>query len=318
MIGTLFRSIVMQVVRWDKVRCGILQMPVEILTEIAAYLPIPLGDCRWNFTSLVRLAQVSKLFSEICYKLLYHEVCIRVPNETGPLTTLVQQVSRLQIVRTFYVEVYDIDLLIDRRFQMLTFLKNDRTVQNEDLHPGLRSSLQLTRSALLQMTGLTSLHLRIGPNFSEPNYEGVFLPNLKRLFLDLFLTEEVYTFLNRHRKTIRFLWTSYVEHPSPNQPIGPFPQLSTCYASIHLLPIILPGSLVNEIGISFVDDLYPDMQLRCMDDLPITTVSFEVWEGTAGSVIACLSRMTSVEEACIELDCESNSIVVVCLWCIKL
>lgn len=106
----------MQVVRWDKARCGILQMPVEILTEIAAYLPIPLGDCRWNFTSLVRLAQVSKFFSEICYKLLYHEVCIRVPNETGPLTTLVQQVSRLQIVRTFYVEVYDINLVIDRPF----------------------------------------------------------------------------------------------------------------------------------------------------------------------------------------------------------
>jgi len=116
--------------------------------------------------------------------------------------------------------------------------------------------------------------------------------------------------LNRHRKTIRFLWTSYVEHPSPNQPIGPFPQLSTCYASIHLLPIILPGSLVNEIGISFVDDFYPDMQLCCMDDLPITTVSFEVWEGTAGSAMACLSRMTSVEEACIELDCESNNTVV--------
>lgn len=94
---------VMQVVGCDKARCTILKMPVEVLIEIASYLP---KDWRWKPTSLARLARVCKLFSEICLDLLYRDVPIRVPHDTRCLTTLIHNVSRLQKTQSFYIDMY--------------------------------------------------------------------------------------------------------------------------------------------------------------------------------------------------------------------
>lgn len=168
------------------------------------------------------------------------------------------------------------------------------------------------------MTHLTSLQIRVSPDISQPNYKGVFLPRLECLSLDLSFTEETYTFLHRHRKTIRDLWTAYAPHPHPCHQIGPFPQLSSCYASMHIALIILPGSRVNDIGISFAEGFYPTMmqpttmQLRCLDDFQIKTASVDVWEGTVEAAIMCLDHMRNVEEICIGLDCEADDMVPVC------
>lgn len=245
-------------------------LPTETFMEIAENL---------SQSDLASLARVSKFFKNLSTPLLYRNVSLSGPFKAVQCCmTLIDAHLISKIVQSFDVVWWDISTLLLVR-QILTPVSPSR-----NLSPNLplASFCKFTHGALLQLSSLTSLSLRLQHLVANDFFDGLNFFNLQIVHLELVMepTESLYTFLRRHRLTLTHIHIDILFNPlavvsQPAMPLGPFPNLVVYMeAGVQIMGLVLPGSRVSTIGLGFCRGrkIYPNQQLRCLDDLPITMI----------------------------------------------